>query len=78
LSLTAAELRNSFWKILPIPLGFSIPRLYIGEGASSGGCQGTLTMGGHGQGLGHAPLLCGRPLVPPSALFWSSVLFQEK
>jgi hypothetical protein len=25
-------------KILPTPLGFSVPRLYIGEGASSGGC----------------------------------------
>jgi hypothetical protein len=49
---------------LPILLGFSIPRLYIGEGASSGGCQGALTMGGRGQGLGRAPLLCGRPLAP--------------
>jgi hypothetical protein len=49
---------------LPIPLGFSVPRLYIGEGASSGGCQGTLTMGGRGQGLGRAPLLCGWPLAP--------------
>jgi hypothetical protein len=46
------------------PLGFSILRLYIGEGASSGGCQGALTMGGTGQGLGRAPLLCGRPLAP--------------
>jgi hypothetical protein len=51
-------------EISPIPLGFSVPRLYIGEGASSGGCQGTLTMGGRGQGLGHVPLLCGRPLAP--------------
>jgi hypothetical protein len=42
---------------LPIPLGFSVPRLYIGEGASSGGNQGLLTPGGHGQGLGRAPLL---------------------
>jgi hypothetical protein len=49
---------------LLIPLGFSIPRLYVGEGASSGGCQGALTMGGHGQRLGRAPLLCGRPLAP--------------
>jgi hypothetical protein len=46
------------------PLGFSVLRLYIGEGASSGGCQGALTMGGRGQGLGRAPLLCGRPLAP--------------
>jgi hypothetical protein len=48
----------------PTPLGFFIPRLYIGEGASSGGCQGTVTMGGRGQGLGCAPLLYGRPLAP--------------
>jgi hypothetical protein len=33
---------------LPTPLGFSIPRLYIGKGASSGGNQGLLTPGGHG------------------------------
>jgi hypothetical protein len=51
-------------EISPILLGFSVPRLYIGEGASSGGCQGALTMGGRGQGLGRAPLLCGRPLAP--------------
>jgi hypothetical protein len=42
---------------LPTPLGFSVPRLYIGEGASSGGCQGLLTHRGHGQGLGHAALV---------------------
>jgi hypothetical protein len=48
-----------------IPLGFSIPRLYIGEGASSGGCQGALTMGGRGQGLGRAPYCVGG-LWPPS------------
>jgi hypothetical protein len=29
--------------ILPTPLGFSISRLYIGEGAASGGDQGLLT-----------------------------------
>jgi hypothetical protein len=40
---------------LPILLGFSVPRLLIGEGASSGVDQGGLTIGGHGQGLGHAP-----------------------
>jgi hypothetical protein len=51
-------------EILPTLLGIFIPRLYIGEGASSGDCQGALTMDGHGQGLGHAPLLCGRPLAP--------------
>jgi hypothetical protein len=49
---------------LPILLGFSAPRLLIGEGASSGGNQGGHTMGGHGQGLGRAPLLCGQPLAP--------------
>jgi hypothetical protein len=38
-----------------IDLGFSIGRLYIGEGASSGGDQGGLTTGGRGQGLGRAP-----------------------
>jgi hypothetical protein len=25
-------------------------------------------MGGHGQGLGRAPLLCGQPLAPPGSL----------
>jgi hypothetical protein len=49
---------------LPILLGFSIGRLFIGEGASSGGDQGGHTIGGHGQGLGRAPLLCGQPLAP--------------
>jgi hypothetical protein len=49
---------------LPIVLGFSIPRLLIGEGASLGVDQGGLTMGGRGQGLGRAPLLCGQPLAP--------------
>jgi hypothetical protein len=63
LSLTEAALRNCSGKT-PIPIGFSISRLYIGKGASSGGCQGSLTMGGRSQGLGCAPLLCGRPLAP--------------
>jgi hypothetical protein len=40
---------------LPIDLGFSVRRLFIGEGASSGGDQG---------GLGHGPLLCGQPCPP--------------
>jgi hypothetical protein len=48
----------------PIILGFSVGRLLIGEGASSGVDQGLLTMGGRGQGLGRAPLLCGQPLAP--------------
>jgi hypothetical protein len=34
--MVATELRNCS-KILPTLLGFSIPRLLIGEGASSGG-----------------------------------------
>jgi hypothetical protein len=63
-SSAAAASYGTVMEILPIPLGFSIPRLYKGEGALSRGCQGTLTMGGHGQGLGRTPLLCGRPLAP--------------
>jgi hypothetical protein len=51
-------------EILSVPLGFSIGRLLIGEGASSGGNQGGLTIGGRGQGLGRCPLLCGQPLAP--------------
>jgi hypothetical protein len=39
----------------PIDLGFSVPRLYIGEGTASEVDQGLLTIGGHGQGLGRAP-----------------------
>jgi hypothetical protein len=52
-------------EILPIPLGFSVPRLYIGEEAASGGDQGGLTMGGRGQGLGRTPCCVGS-LWPPS------------
>jgi hypothetical protein len=51
-------------EISPILLGFFIPRLLIGEGASPGGDQGGLTIGGCGQGLGRIPLLCGQPLAP--------------
>jgi hypothetical protein len=43
-------------EISPIVLGFSIGRLLIGEGASSGGDQDGLTTGRRGQGLGHARL----------------------
>jgi hypothetical protein len=50
---------------MPIVLGFSIGRLFIGEGASSGGDQGGLTISGRGQGLGHAPHGVGS-LWPPS------------
>jgi hypothetical protein len=42
-------------EILPIVLGFSVGRLLIGEGASSGVDQGGLTTGGRGKGLGRAP-----------------------
>jgi hypothetical protein len=49
---------------LPIPLGFSVGRLLIGEGASSEVDEGGLTMGGRDQGLGRAPLWCGQPLAP--------------
>jgi hypothetical protein len=51
-------------EILPIPLGFSVGRLLMGEGASSGGDQGGHIIGGRGQGLGRARLLCGQPLAP--------------
>jgi hypothetical protein len=49
---------------MPIILGFSVGRLLIGEGASSGGDQEGLTIGGHSQGLGRAPSWCGQPLAP--------------
>jgi hypothetical protein len=55
---------RTLMEILPIVLGFSIGRLLIGEGASSEVDQGGLTMGGHGQGLGRAPLWCVQPLAP--------------
>jgi hypothetical protein len=51
------------------PLGFSHRGDFIGEGASSGGGPGGLTMGGRGQGLGHAPLWCGWPLAPLCLIF---------
>jgi hypothetical protein len=37
------------------PLGFSHRGELIGEGAALGGGPGGLTIGGRGQGLGHAP-----------------------
>jgi hypothetical protein len=60
-----------FLEILPTPLGFSVPRLYIGEGASSGGCQGTLTHRGRGLPLGDAALVCGALMAPLCLLFGS-------
>jgi hypothetical protein len=65
LSSMATELRNCS-RNLPILLGFSVLRPFIREGASSGGNQDGHTMGGHSQGLGRTPLLCGQPLAPPS------------
>jgi hypothetical protein len=56
---------------LPTPLGFSVPRLYIGEGASPGGCQGALTRRGRDQGLGRAALVCGALVAPLRLLFGS-------
>jgi hypothetical protein len=59
--------RQSYGTVLefsPTPLGFSVPRLYIGEGALSGGCQGGLTHRGRGQGLGRAALVSRQPLAP--------------
>jgi hypothetical protein len=51
------------------PLDFSHRGDFIGEGASSGGRPGGLTMGGHDQGLGHAPLWCGWALAPLRLIF---------
>jgi hypothetical protein len=65
-------------EILPIVLGFSVGRIFIGEGASSGGDQGGHTTGGSGQGLGHAPLVVWAAPGPPPALVRSPVLFREK
>jgi hypothetical protein len=39
---------------LPNPLGFSVPRLLIGEGVMSEVAPGLLTPGWRGQGLGRA------------------------
>jgi hypothetical protein len=45
-------------------LDFSRQGVFIGEGAASEVDRGGLTHRGHGQGLGHATLLCGRPVAP--------------
>jgi hypothetical protein len=55
------------------PLGFSRRGDFIGEGASSGGEPGGLTMGGRGQGLGRAP--CGVAGLWPSSV--SSLAFAK-
>jgi hypothetical protein len=57
---------------LPTLLGFSVPRLYIGEGASSEGEPGALTRGPRGQGPGRATPACGA-LVVPLQLFFGSL-----
>jgi hypothetical protein len=46
------------------PLGFSHQGVFIGEGATSEGGPGALTIGGRSQGLGRTPLWCGWPLAP--------------
>jgi hypothetical protein len=56
---------------LPIPLGFSVPRLYIGKGASSGVSRGTLTYRGRGPAPGQAALVCGALVAPLRLLFGS-------
>jgi hypothetical protein len=50
-------------------LGFFRRGVFIGEGAASEVDQGGLTHRGRGQGLGHAALLCGRPVAPLHLLF---------
>jgi hypothetical protein len=42
-------------EISPIPLGFSVGRLFIGEGASSGGDQGVSPQGGAARGWAAPP-----------------------
>jgi hypothetical protein len=66
--------RRSYGTVLEIsltPLGFSVARLYIGEGASSGVDRGGLTRRRRGQGLGRATLVCGHLVAPLRLLFGS-------
>jgi hypothetical protein len=52
--------RRSYGTVLeisPTLLGFSVPRLYIGKGASSEVAPGLLTPWQRGQGLGHTSLV---------------------
>jgi hypothetical protein len=62
----------------PIPLGFSIGRLLIGEGASSGGDQG----GPHHRWAWPGPrprtLMVWAASSPPPAPIWSSSSVREK
>jgi hypothetical protein len=49
---------------LPIDLGFSVRRLYVGREAASEGDQGAHTIGWRAPGVTRAALGCGRPLAP--------------
>jgi hypothetical protein len=49
---------------LPTPLGFSVPRLLIGEGAMSEVAPGPLTQWWRGQGLGRATHVWAWPVAP--------------
>jgi hypothetical protein len=62
-----------FWKFLTTPLGFSVPRLLIGEGASSGGARAPSHLGGVARAWA-APAWCVGPSWPYSAS--SSVLWK--
>jgi hypothetical protein len=53
------------------PLDFSRRGVFIGEGATSGVGQGTLTHRRRGQGPGRAALLCGALVAPLRLLFGS-------
>jgi hypothetical protein len=57
---------------LIVYLGFSYQGVFIGEGASLEVDRGGLTHRGHGQGPGHAALVCG-PLVAPLQLLFGSL-----
>jgi hypothetical protein len=61
---------------MPIDLGFSIPRLYIGEEAASEVDQGHLTIGPCGPGARHPRVWL--PSGPPPAPVRSSSFVQEK
>jgi hypothetical protein len=63
---------------MPIVLGLSVGRLFVGGEASSGGYQGHLTTRGHSQGVARATRWCGCPLPPPPALVRSSSFVREK
>jgi hypothetical protein len=61
---------------MPIVLGFSIGRLYIGEEAASEVDQGHHTIGPRGPGARHPRVWL--PSGPPLALVWSSSFVREK